>query len=98
MLPFMPFMPKTSKAKKMKLKKVLQGNAGSWKHIIINNIVIMNRKYIFLKLQVNAPPPGSWEHAVDERDLTVEQWKELIYKVFEILFELSFSCSDLQGL
>ena len=31
--------------------------------------------------QVNAPPPGSWEHAVDERDLTVEQWKELIYKV-----------------
>jgi len=30
--------------------------------------------------EVNAPPPGSWEHAVDERDLTVEQWKELIYK------------------
>jgi c-Jun N-terminal kinase len=30
--------------------------------------------------EVNAPPPGSWEHSVDERDLTVEQWKELIYK------------------
>ena len=29
---------------------------------------------------MNAPPPGSWEHSVDERDLTVEQWKELIYK------------------
>ena len=39
-------------------------------------------------LQVNAPPPGSWEHAVDERDLTVEQWKELIYKVFENFLEL----------
>ena len=35
-------------------------------------------------IQVNAPPPGSWEHAVDERDLTVEQWKELIYKVAAI--------------
>ena len=33
-----------------------------------------------LVVQVNAPPPGSWEHSVDERDLTVEQWKELIYK------------------
>jgi len=45
--------------------------------------------------EVNAPPPGAWErshnftstavagawdHNVDERDLTVEQWKELIYK------------------
>ena len=40
-------------------------------------------------IQVNAPPPGSWEHAVDERDLTVEQWKELIYKVAAIaMFEI----------
>ena len=45
---------------------------------------------IIITLQVNAPPPGSWEHAVDERDLTVEQWKELIYKVFEILFRVVF--------
>ena len=30
--------------------------------------------------EVNAPPPGAWDHCVDERDLTVEQWKELIYK------------------
>ena len=39
------------------------------------------RHLVYELLQVNAPPPGSWEHAVDERDLTVEQWKELIYKV-----------------
>jgi hypothetical protein len=31
--------------------------------------------------EVNAPPPGAWDHCVDERDLTVEQWKEMIYKV-----------------
>jgi len=30
--------------------------------------------------EVNAPPPGAWDNCVDERDLTVEQWKELIYK------------------
>ena len=30
--------------------------------------------------EVNAPPPGAWDHCVDERDLSVEQWKEMIYK------------------
>ena len=35
--------------------------------------------------EVNAPPPGAWDHCVDERDLTVEQWKEMIYKVGEDL-------------
>lgn len=23
---------------------------------------------------------GAWDHCVDERDLTVDQWKDLIYK------------------
>ena len=27
------------------------------------------------------PPPGAWDHTVDEREHTVEQWKELIYQV-----------------
>ena len=26
------------------------------------------------------PPPGAWDHSVDEREHTVEQWKELIYQ------------------
>ena len=26
------------------------------------------------------PPPGAWDHTVDEREHTVEQWKELIYQ------------------
>jgi len=30
--------------------------------------------------EVNAPPPGAWDHTVDEREHTVEQWKELIYQ------------------
>ncbi|XP_075734402.1 mitogen-activated protein kinase dJNK isoform X3 [Rhipicephalus microplus] len=30
--------------------------------------------------EVNAPAPASYDHSVDEREHTVEQWKELIYK------------------
>lgn len=30
--------------------------------------------------EVNAPPPGAWDHTVDEREHTVDQWKELIYQ------------------
>ncbi|KAF0292512.1 Stress-activated protein kinase JNK [Amphibalanus amphitrite] len=30
--------------------------------------------------EVNAPPPGPYDHSVDEREHTVEQWKDLIYK------------------
>merc|ERR1712079_22419 len=30
--------------------------------------------------EVNAPPPGAWDHTVDDREHTVEQWKELIYQ------------------
>ena len=26
------------------------------------------------------PPPGAWDHTVDEREHTVDQWKELIYQ------------------
>ncbi|GIY55545.1 stress-activated protein kinase JNK [Caerostris extrusa] len=29
--------------------------------------------------EVNAPAPGPYDHSVDEREHTVEQWKELIY-------------------
>lgn len=30
--------------------------------------------------EVNAPAPAPYDHSVDEREHTVEQWKELIYK------------------
>lgn len=30
--------------------------------------------------EVNAPPPEPYDHRVDERQHTVEQWKELIYQ------------------
>lgn len=30
--------------------------------------------------EVNAPAPGSYDHSVDEREHTVDQWKELIYQ------------------
>ncbi|KAJ8933830.1 hypothetical protein NQ314_013752 [Rhamnusium bicolor] len=30
--------------------------------------------------EVNAPAPGPYDHSVDEREHTVEQWKELIYQ------------------
>jgi c-Jun N-terminal kinase len=30
--------------------------------------------------EVNAPPPGAWDHTVDDREHTVEQWKDLIYQ------------------
>ena len=26
------------------------------------------------------PPPGAWDHTVDDREHTVEQWKDLIYQ------------------
>ena len=34
-----------------------------------------NHNFCFLQ-----PPPGAWDHTVDEREHTVEQWKELIYQ------------------
>jgi c-Jun N-terminal kinase len=30
--------------------------------------------------EVNGPSPGPYDHAVDEKEHTVEQWKELIYQ------------------
>lgn len=30
--------------------------------------------------EVNAPPPGPYDHSVDEQEHTVEQWKQLIYR------------------
>ncbi|XP_077298255.1 mitogen-activated protein kinase dJNK isoform X6 [Arctopsyche grandis] len=32
--------------------------------------------------EVNAPAPGPYDHSVDEREHTVEQWKQLIYQEF----------------
>ena len=37
--------------------------------------MLMNGNFIILQ-----PPPGAWDHTVDEREHTVEQWKELIYQ------------------
>uniref|UniRef100_A0A182XFN0 Protein kinase domain-containing protein n=1 Tax=Anopheles quadriannulatus TaxID=34691 RepID=A0A182XFN0_ANOQN len=34
----------------------------------------------FDESEVNAPAPGPYDHSVDEREHTVEQWKELIYQ------------------
>jgi len=40
--------------------------------------------------EVNAPAPGPYDHSVDEREHTVDQWKDLIYsEVME--YELSHS-------
>ncbi|KAG1687335.1 Stress-activated protein kinase JNK [Nymphon striatum] len=39
--------------------------------------------YIFVwfdESEVNAPAPSSYNHTVDEKEHTVEQWKDLIYK------------------
>ncbi|KAL1397287.1 hypothetical protein pipiens_020150, partial [Culex pipiens pipiens] len=30
--------------------------------------------------EVNAPAPGPYDHSVDERELSVEQWRQLIYE------------------
>ena len=34
-------------------------------------------KFFFFSFQ---PPPGAWDHTVDDREHTVEQWKDLIYQ------------------
>jgi hypothetical protein len=34
----------------------------------------------FDSIFVLQPPPGAWDHTVDEREHTVEQWKSLIYE------------------
>ncbi|CAF3822961.1 unnamed protein product [Rotaria sp. Silwood1] len=42
----------------------------------------LNHPYInvwYEDSEVNAPSPGQYNHLVDEREYTVEQWKELIY-------------------
>lgn len=39
--------------------------------------------YIYIwyeESEVNAPAPGPYDHSVDEREHTVDQWKELIYQ------------------
>lgn len=43
-----------------------------WYHILKDNV-----KHIIIWLQ---PAPASYDHSVDEREHTVEQWKELIYQ------------------
>ena len=46
--------------------------------------MIYNFNCLFIKsadcLPFFQPPPGAWDHSVDEREHTVEQWKELIYQ------------------
>ncbi|XP_046672827.1 stress-activated protein kinase JNK isoform X2 [Homalodisca vitripennis] len=43
--------------------------------------------------EVNAPAPGPYDHSVDEREHTVEQWKELIYQ--EVMeYEMSHNAED----
>nr|AIP89944.1 c-Jun N-terminal kinases [Schmidtea mediterranea] len=34
----------------------------------------------FEDYEVNGPPPGQYDHSVDERELTVDQWKDLIFR------------------
>ena len=48
--------------------------------MIFNFLEILNfraKNYFAFFFQ---PPPGAWDHTVDEREHTVEQWKELIYQ------------------
>ncbi|KAF6039081.1 MAPK10 [Bugula neritina] len=43
----------------------------------------INHPYIrvwFEDDEVNGPPPGPYDHGLDERDISVDTWKELIYK------------------
>jgi hypothetical protein len=39
---------------------------------------------LILKFFSFQPPPGAWDHTVDEREHTVEQWKSLIYEEVKI--------------
>ncbi|KAL7636068.1 UNVERIFIED_CONTAM: hypothetical protein RMT77_013887 [Armadillidium vulgare] len=50
----------------------------------------------FDEAEVNAPAPGPYDHSVDEREHTVEQWKELIYE--EVMeYELSHNTAVVVG-
>ena len=42
-----------------------------------NSLIFLFFLFYFFLFQ---PPPGAWDHTVDEREHTVEQWKELIYQ------------------
>ena len=43
-------------------------------------IFISKIKLIYIFNIFFQPPPGAWDHTVDEREHTVDQWKELIYQ------------------
>lgn len=36
--------------------------------------------FFFVNLPIMQPAPGPYDHSVDEREHTVEQWKDLIYQ------------------
>ena len=44
---------------------------------VVENQHVVEVVHIFHPFQ---PPPGAWDHTVDDREHTVEQWKELIYQ------------------
>ncbi|XP_014212370.1 stress-activated protein kinase JNK-like [Copidosoma floridanum] len=51
------------------------------KRISVDDALLNN--YISLwyeQSEVNAPAPGTYDHSVDEKEHTVDQWKELIYQ------------------
>ena len=46
-------------------------------HVPHTSQVISECLFIYFSFQ---PPPGAWDHTVDDREHTVEQWKDLIYQ------------------
>lgn len=34
----------------------------------------------FISISISQPAPGPYDHSVDEREHTVDQWKDLIYQ------------------
>lgn len=50
-----------------------------------------------LAISMLQPAPGPYDHSVDEREHTVEQWKELIYQEVLLFFCYNLSKSSKSG-
>jgi hypothetical protein len=43
-------------------------------------LLIIESLRLFMRTVILQPAPGPYDHSVDEREHTVDQWKELIYQ------------------
>lgn len=46
----------------------------------VSTTIIILKTTLLISVFDLQPPPGAWDHTVDEREHTVEQWKTLIYE------------------